>query len=128
MDIGYVSQFEPYRNSTLQQNVQSVSKTNQTTLLNEEVRNRNINNPELVKELATTNNINETNLNSIQEQKPTTTPTIEYVLSNLNFGYNSDSRDFYVKVSRGDSTIQYPTDDMMKLKAYLLELSQQSSA
>ena len=44
----------------------------------------------------------------------------EVVLSNTNFGFNDSSKDFYVKVERGSAENQYPTEDMMKIKAYLL--------
>lgn len=40
----------------------------------------------------------------------------EVSLTNLNFG----SKDFFVKVARGLSESQFPTDDMMRLKAQLL--------
>lgn len=45
----------------------------------------------------------------------------EFLLTNLNFGFNSDSKDFFVKAIRGEVENQYPTDDMMRLKAYLME-------
>ena len=44
----------------------------------------------------------------------------EVVLTNLNFGFNDSSKDFYVKAIRGESENQYPTEDMMRLKAYLI--------
>ncbi len=44
----------------------------------------------------------------------------EVVLTNLNFGYNSSSKDFFVRVVRGDVENQFPTDEMMKLKAYFI--------
>ena len=44
----------------------------------------------------------------------------EVVLSNTNFGYNDSSKDFYVKVERGNAENQYPTEEMMRVKAYLL--------
>ncbi len=44
----------------------------------------------------------------------------EVVLSNLNFGFNDASRDFFVKVTRGTAENKYPTDEMMRLKAYLI--------
>lgn len=50
----------------------------------------------------------------------------EVVLSNTNFGFNDDSKDFYVKVSRGDYENQYPTESMMRLKAYMLSLNSAS--
>ncbi|QDF29264.1 hypothetical protein [Halarcobacter anaerophilus] len=52
----------------------------------------------------------------------------EVVLTNLNFGFNNSSRDFYVKAIRGESESQYPTDEMMKLKAYYLEQEQAQRA
>lgn len=52
----------------------------------------------------------------------------EVVLTNLNFGFNNSSRDFYVKAVRGESESQYPTDEMMKLKAYYLEQEQAQRA
>jgi uncharacterized FlaG/YvyC family protein len=46
----------------------------------------------------------------------------EVVLDNVKFGYNKESRDFFVKVTRGDAEFKYPTEDMMKVKAHLNEL------
>lgn len=48
----------------------------------------------------------------------------EVVIANTNFGYNNSSKDFYVKVERGKIENQYPTEEMMKAKAYLLSLQQ----
>lgn len=50
----------------------------------------------------------------------------EVVLANTNFGFNDSSKDFYVKVERGSVENQYPTQDMMKVKAYLLSLDSAS--
>jgi|GEM_PF-423663 len=47
----------------------------------------------------------------------------EVVLTNLNFGFNDESKDFYVKVKRGDVENQFPTDEMMRLKAYFIAQS-----
>ena len=44
----------------------------------------------------------------------------EVVLSNINFGFNDSSKDFYVKVERGNAENQYPTEEMMRVKAYLM--------
>ena len=56
------------------------------------------------------------------------TPSYKYevVLSNMNFGYNDPSKDFYVKVERGNVENQYPTQEMMKMKGYLLSLDSAS--
>ncbi|WP_198304764.1 hypothetical protein [Arcobacter vandammei] len=50
----------------------------------------------------------------------------ETLISNINFGYNKESKDFYVKVTRGDVENQYPTEDMMRVKAYLLSVQEAS--
>lgn len=45
----------------------------------------------------------------------------EVILDNVKFGYNKNSQDFFVKVTRGDAEYKYPTEDMMKMKAYFLQ-------
>lgn len=55
------------------------------------------------------------------ENNSTSSSKHEVVLTNINFGFNDSSKDFYVKATRGNSENQYPTADMMRLKAYLLK-------
>ena len=45
----------------------------------------------------------------------------EVILDNVRFGYNKNSKDFFVKVTIGDAEYKYPTEDMMKVKAYILQ-------
>lgn len=45
----------------------------------------------------------------------------EVILDNIQFGYNKKSKDFFVKITRGDMERKYPTEDMMRVKAFLLE-------
>ena len=45
----------------------------------------------------------------------------EVILDNVKFGYNKNSRDFFVKVTRGEAEYKYPTEDMMRIKAHMLE-------
>lgn len=47
----------------------------------------------------------------------------EAPISNTSFGFNFNTKDFYIKVQRGNVESQYPTDEMMKLKEYLLNLN-----
>lgn len=44
----------------------------------------------------------------------------EVILDNVRFGYNKSSKDFFVKVTRGDAEYKYPTEDMMRVKAFIL--------
>ena len=46
----------------------------------------------------------------------------EVVLSNTNFGFNSSSQDFFVRVERGNSENQSPTVVMMRVKAQMMAL------
>jgi uncharacterized FlaG/YvyC family protein len=48
----------------------------------------------------------------------------ETLISNINFGYNKESKDFYVKVTRGDIENQYPTEEMMRVKAFVLSMQE----
>ena len=45
----------------------------------------------------------------------------EIILDNVKFGYNKSSKDFFVKITRGDAEFKYPTEDIMKVKAYILQ-------
>jgi hypothetical protein len=47
----------------------------------------------------------------------------EVVLTNLNFGFNDSSRDFFVRAIRGEAENQFPTDDIMRLRAYFIALT-----
>jgi uncharacterized FlaG/YvyC family protein len=60
------------------------------------------------------------------ETGSTASSKYEVVLSNTNFGFNESSKDFYVKVERGSTENQYPTQDMMRVKAYMLSLDSAS--
>ena len=59
------------------------------------------------------------NVSQVQNQKSATSQKYEVLLTNTNFGYNVNSRDFFVKVERGKVENQYPTEQMMKIKAYI---------
>lgn len=45
----------------------------------------------------------------------------EVILDNVKFGYNKDSKDFFVKITKSEAEYKYPTEDMMKIKAFLIE-------
>lgn len=51
----------------------------------------------------------------------------EVILDNIRFGYNKDSRDFFVKITRGEAEYKYPTEDMMKVKAFILQELEQNN-
>jgi len=45
----------------------------------------------------------------------------EVMLDNVKFGYNSETKDFFVRIKKGAVEYQYPTEDMMNLKKNLME-------
>jgi len=45
----------------------------------------------------------------------------EVMLDNVKFGYNSETKDFFVRITKGDMEYKYPTEDMMNLKKSLME-------
>lgn len=45
----------------------------------------------------------------------------EMILDNVKFGYNSETNDFFVRITKGNQEYQYPTEDMMRLKKTLME-------
>jgi hypothetical protein len=51
----------------------------------------------------------------------------EVVLTNTNFGYNDSSKDFYVKAVRGSSENQYPTENMMRIKSFMMSQANTAS-
>ena len=51
----------------------------------------------------------------------------QVILDNVRFGYNKSSKDFFVKVTRGEAEYKNPTEDMMKVKAYILQELEQNN-
>lgn len=54
-------------------------------------------------------------------QNKISTSENEVILNNVEFGYNTDTKDFFVRITKGDAQYQYPTEDMMNLKKSLME-------
>lgn len=52
----------------------------------------------------------------------------EVMLDNVKFGYNSDTKDFFVRIIKGDTEYKYPTEDMMNLKKSLMEAYKNTQA
>lgn len=57
-------------------------------------------------------------------KEPEISEVNEVILDNIRFGYNKSSKDFFVKVTRGEAEYRFPTEDMMKMKAFILESMQ----
>ena len=59
--------------------------------------------------------------------KPQEVDANEVILDNIKFGYNSDTKDFFVKITKGEAEYRYPTEDMMKVKAYIMQELEKNS-
>jgi hypothetical protein len=94
-----------------------------------EIDNAKVNNVEKIQKVS---NVDEQN-KVIKEdeykkaQSPDSMPDRnEVILDNVRFGYNKNSKDFFVKVTRGEAEYKYPTEDMMKVKAFILQELEQN--
>ncbi|AXX92660.1 hypothetical protein CPU12_02210 [Malaciobacter molluscorum LMG 25693] len=116
MEYGVMPKLEAYSSEQIYK-AQTVQPSSATSQVIEGKNSKEISKEEFSK-------ISESKEVKTKKEDVDTSNIIEFTLTNLNFGYNSNSRDFYVKAIRGESENQYPTDEMMKLKAFLLKLSQ----
>jgi uncharacterized FlaG/YvyC family protein len=96
MEIGRVAQIDNAKQNNIEkaQKVSTIEEKNKTIQDEEYKKNSNI--------------LPDTELN-------------EVIIDNVRFGYNKESKDFFVKVTRGEAEYKYPTEDMMKVKAFLLQ-------
>ncbi|WP_151950847.1 flagellin [Aliarcobacter butzleri] len=96
MEIGRVAQIDNAKQNNIEkaQKVSTIEEKNKTIQDEEYKKNSNI--------------LPHTELN-------------EVIIDNVRFGYNKESKDFFVKVTRGEAEYKYPTEDMMKVKAFLLQ-------
>ncbi|BAK71480.1 hypothetical protein [Aliarcobacter butzleri] len=96
MEIGRIAQIDNAKQNNIEkaQKVSTIEEKNKTIQDEEYKKNSNI--------------LPNTELN-------------EVIIDNVRFGYNKESKDFFVKVTRGEAEYKYPTEDMMKVKAFLLQ-------
>ncbi|MBS9782859.1 MAG: hypothetical protein KGV43_03570 [Arcobacter sp.] len=111
MEYGFVPKIDQYRDNKAIQ-LQQVSSASEASKLSEKKDLAQINKEEFLNASKT--------LESEKIKDSVSLPKYEYTLTNLNFGFNDESKDFYVKVKRGKVEDQYPTEQMMRLKAFLL--------
>jgi hypothetical protein len=95
-----------------------------------EIDNAKVNNIEKAEKISSLNEQNKV----IQEEEykkafgPESTSSVnEVIIDNVKFGYNKSSKDFFVKITRGESEYKYPTEDIMKVKAYFLQELEQNN-
>lgn len=117
MEYGLVPKLDQFvDNKSIE--IQKVQSSNETTKIGQRDELKEIQQEAIDKQKE----LND--VKKVEEQQIDT--KYEVVLSNMNFGFNEQSKDFFVKVVRGDIQNQYPTEEMMKMKAYMMSLNEAS--
>lgn len=115
MEFGQIPQLQEFQASTIR-NLEVVKESNPTNAIKSEKEPKEI--MEVLQEEAQ-------NVSKPKEVKVGDLSTYNQVaITNLSFGFNNESKDFYIKVKRGDFEAQYPTDEMMKLKALQMQANE----
>lgn len=117
MEFGMIPQLNEFQASSVRK-LEIVDKTNPTKIVEAEKEPKEI--------LEVKSKELEDN-KEVKSKKGDFSDYNEVSLTNLSFGYNSESKDFFIKVKRGDFEAQYPTDEMMRLKAHLLQAQENAS-
>lgn len=87
----------------------NIINENKTEKLNKkEINNIENNKVEKINEIHKKENIKE-------EKK------YEVNIDNIGFSYDKEAKELVIKVERGDKIYQHPSDDILKLKKYLME-------
>ena len=55
------------------------------------------------------------------QDSPNKLASNEVILDNVKFGFNSETKDFFVRISKDGFEYQYPTEQIMRLKEHLKE-------
>jgi hypothetical protein len=119
MEYGMIAKINQFSdNRTLE--VKKIQSTNESS----EIRNKND-----LKQIAQETLVNAKEVSDVQElnTQSSAQSKYEFTLTNTNFGFNDSSKDFYVKAIRGNAENQYPTEDMMRIKSYLMNLDNTAS-
>ena len=120
MEYGLVAKIDQYNdNKSLE--IQKVQPSNSSSEIKSKKNLEEIQKQAIVKAKETSD------VQDVKNNTATASQKYEVVLANLNFGFNDASRDFYVKVTRGNTQNQYPTEDMMRIKAFVLSENEKAT-
>lgn len=112
MEYGLVSRINQYSDNHAQ-TIQKVLPSDESSSIVQKNDTKQVEREEFLKaadEVKETKRVEPSDISNYQE----------VTLTNLNFGFNDNSKDFFVRAVRGEAENQFPTDDMMRLKAYLI--------
>lgn len=121
MEYGLIPKIDQYSDNKALE-IQKIQSSNSSSEIKDKDQLKQIQQEAIVK-AKEASNVKEAK-NDVQAPKE----KYEVTLSNTNFGFNDTSRDFFVKVTRGSTENQYPTEDMMRIKAYMLSLQDDVTA
>ncbi len=125
MEYGLISNINQYADNQ-QILIQQIQPSNEIVKLKNGDEAKQIAKDSFFKKVEESSSLNEVNneISETSEAKQVSAQDVaqyqEVVLTNLNFGYNNASKDFFVKAVRGEAENQFPTDEMMRLKAYFI--------
>jgi hypothetical protein len=111
MEYGLIPKIDQYSNNRLLE-LQKVSAATITSKVDQETKLNEV----AKEEFLNTNPATKVNKTSNEASKS----QHEVVLTNTNFGFNDSSNDFFVRATRGNSLNQYPTEQMMRIKSFLI--------
>lgn len=130
MLIGNVENLDNYKKNIAEQNIK-VAETQKTNVSYEKNDDVNLNKSftEYRNEKLSTSSLkNLDNISKILNKDEVKNnpenkniPHYEVNIYNQNFGYNTESKDFFIKVKRQELELQYPTEEMMKMKIFVQE-------
>lgn len=121
MEYGLVAKLDQFTDNRALE-VQKVQSSNSSSEVKAKSDLEQIQQESIVKAKETSD------VQSVKNEQKAPAQKYEVVLSNTNFGFNDSSKDFFVKVERGKVENQYPTEEMMKMKAYMMSLNEDISA
>jgi hypothetical protein len=114
MEYGLMSNINQFSDNKLLQ-VQKIQSLNPSSKVDHESK---------LKELEKQEFLNTEPVSNVEKTTSEATKAYhEVTITNTNFGFNDSSKDFFVKAVRGNTENQYPTEDMMRLKSYLMGLN-----
>lgn len=121
MEYGLIPKIDQYSDNKALE-MQKIQSSNSSSEIKDKDQLKQIQQEAIVKAKETSD------VKEVKNEVQTSNDKFEVTLSNTNFGFNDKSRDFYVKVTRGNAENQYPTEDMMRIKAYMLSLQEDITA
>lgn len=99
----------------------NISLSIQNSNQNESIENKKTN--EMSKVNANFKELSSENLKQIEDNSKGVKNKFEVELSQINFGYNDKTKDLFIKVSKGGVDRQYPTEEILRIKEFVINMN-----